>query len=76
MSLKVRGAVYCFGDNALSQLGRKNTTDVTSYNKPEKVKFSSKVKIKTVSCGVSHTAALTGWFAYTIDITVLYTCNV
>ncbi|XP_046846894.1 ultraviolet-B receptor UVR8-like [Xenia sp. Carnegie-2017] len=54
-----RGAVYCFGDNALSQLGRKNATDVTSYNKPEKVKFSSKVKIKTVSCGVSHTAALT-----------------
>ncbi|CAB3977730.1 ultraviolet-B receptor UVR8-like [Paramuricea clavata] len=53
------GSVYCFGDNTYNQLGKKNTVDgPAKCNRPERIKFPSGVKIKTVSCGAYHTAAV------------------
>ena len=57
----VNGSVYCFGDNTFNQLGKKNTVDgPAKCNRPERIKFPSVVKIKTVSCGVYHSAAVSG----------------
>lgn len=57
----VNGSVYCFGDNTYNQLGKKNTVDgPAKCNRPERIKFPSGVKIKTVSCGAYHTAAVSG----------------
>lgn len=59
--LIVNGAVYCFGDNTFNQVGKKNTVDgPAKCSRPERIKFASSVKIKIVSCGAYHSAAVSG----------------
>ncbi|XP_028405299.1 ultraviolet-B receptor UVR8-like [Dendronephthya gigantea] len=53
------GLLYCFGDNTFNQLGKKNTTDgPAKCNKPERIKLPLGVRIKRVSCGAYHSAAV------------------
>ena len=63
--LIVSGSVYCFGDNTNNQLGKKNTVDgPAKCNRPERIKFPSGVKMKTVSCGADYTAAVSGGLTF------------
>lgn len=66
---KVCGLVYCFGDNSYNQLGRRIPNDgPLKCSRPERTKFSSGVKIKKVSCGAFHTAAVSGSFFMRVDL--------
>ena len=61
--IQVDGLLYCFGDNTVYQLGMKNTVDgPAKCCKPERIKLPPGVRIKTVSCGAYHSAAVSGMF--------------
>jgi len=58
VALTAAGTVYCFGEGSAGQLGVGTALKVLAV--PKLVPFPENRKITMVSCGDSHSAALSG----------------
>jgi alpha-tubulin suppressor-like RCC1 family protein len=59
LALNIEGHIYGWGRNDCGQLAKGYNSSLNEFFKPEVIDFSKNIEIKQMSCGSSHTLALT-----------------